>query len=82
MTNLWVGCYAKAMIRIQLGRLLGERQMKMLDLSRKTGIDKNALSNLYHQKVGGIRFDTLDKICHALNCGVGDLLEYVEEQTL
>ncbi len=51
--------------------------MKMLDLSRKTGIDKNTISNLYHGKVAGIRFDTLEKICVALNCQVGELLECV-----
>ncbi len=67
------------MIRIHLGRLIGERHMSMLDLARKTGIDKNTVSNLYHEKVVGIRFDTLDKICSALGCSVGELLERVDD---
>ena len=67
------------MIRIHLGRLLGERKMKMSELSRMTGISNNALSELYHEKTRGIQFDSLDKICKALRCAPGDLLEYVPE---
>ncbi len=63
-------------IRIHLGRLLGERKMKMAELSRQTGISKNALSDLYYEKVAAIRFETLEKICEVLGCTVGELLEY------
>jgi len=54
--------------------------MKMSELSRETGIAKNALSDLYHEKTKGIQFDTLQKICAALNCTVADLLEYVPDK--
>jgi putative transcriptional regulator len=63
-------------IRIHLSKLLGQRKMKMADLSRKTGISKNTLSTLYSEKVTMIKFETLEKICEALNCTVGELLEY------
>ena len=66
-------------IRIHLDRLLGERKMKMAELSRLTGINKNALSELYYEKVKAVRFETLDKICRALGCKIEDLLEYQEE---
>ncbi len=68
------------MIRIHLGRLLGERKMKMAKLSRLTGISKNALSVLYYEKTKGIQFDTLSKICAALHCTPADLLEYVPDE--
>ena len=68
------------MIRIHVGRLLGERKMKMSELSRETGIANNALSDLYHEKVKGVQFETLDKICKALNCSLFDLLEYVPDK--
>ena len=54
--------------------------MKMSELSRQTGIAKNSLSDLYHEKVKGVQFETLDKICHALNCSIADLLEYVPDK--
>ncbi|GHO85223.1 hypothetical protein KSZ_32290 [Dictyobacter formicarum] len=53
--------------------------MKMAELSRKTGISKNALSLLYYEKTDSIRFETLAKLCDALNCQVSDLLEYIPE---
>ena len=52
--------------------------MKMAELARQTGISKNALSKLYYEKAQMIAFDTLDKICSALGCSVGELLERVE----
>ncbi len=50
--------------------------MKMAELSRTTGISKNALSDVYYEQVKAIRFDTLEKICAALQCTVGELIEY------
>ena len=65
--------------RIHLGRLLGERKMRMAELSRRTGISKNALSEVYYEKVKAIRFDTLEKLCEALQCTVGEFIEYQPE---
>ncbi len=67
------------MIRIHLGRLLGERKMKMAELSRLTGMSHNALSDLYYERTKGIQFETLSKICKALQCQPADLLEYVPD---
>ncbi len=63
-------------VRIHLGRLLGERKMKMAELSRRTGISKNSLSDVYYEKVKAVRLDTLEKICEVLGCTVGELIEY------
>jgi putative transcriptional regulator len=67
------------MIKIHLGRLLGERKMKMAELSQQTGISKNALSDLYYEKTDRIRFETLNKLCQALHCSLCDLLEYLPD---
>ncbi len=66
-------------IKIHLGRLLGERRLRASEVSRKTGINKNTLSSLYNEKVSGIRFDTLEKLCKFLNCFIGDLIEYIPD---
>jgi len=50
--------------------------MRMAELSRQTGISKNALSELYYERVKAIRLETLEKICSVLGCTVGDLIEY------
>ncbi len=67
-------------IRIYLGRLLGERRLRASEVSRKTGINKNTLSSLYNEKVSGIRFDTLERLCKFLNCSIGDLIEYIPDE--
>ena len=54
--------------------------MKMSELSRQTEIAKKSLSDLYHEKVKGVQFETLDKICKTLNCNISDVLEYVADE--
>ena len=67
------------MITVHLGRLLGERKLRMADVCRRTGISKKTHSLLYQEKSCGIRFDTLTKLCTALDCSVGDILEATSE---
>ncbi len=64
------------MIRIHLSRLLGERKMKIADLSRQTNINPHALADLYYERAKAVYFDTLEKICEALGCTIGELIEY------
>jgi putative transcriptional regulator len=66
-------------IRVRLSRVLGEKRIKAAELSRRTGVSKYALHKLYHEKNKGIEFVTLEKLCQALDCSVGDLLEYVPD---
>lgn len=65
------------MIRSHLGRLLGERRLKIADVSRETGIHRNALTLLYRDEASRIDVDTIDKLCAFFECRVGDLLEYI-----
>ena len=53
--------------------------MKVADLSRKTGISRFALYEIYHERTKSIEFETLAKLCQALQCSVGQLLEYVPD---
>jgi len=67
------------MIRIRLDYVLLDNRMKLKELAEATGIAVNNLSVLKTNKARAIRFSTLEKLCKALNCTPGDLLEYVEE---
>jgi putative transcriptional regulator len=67
-------------VRIHLGKLLGERKMKVAELSRATGISPHPLADIYHEKVTQIRLDTLEKLCAVLQCSIGELLEYVPDK--
>lgn len=70
--------YNKNMIKNNLSRILGEQRLKMSDLCRISGLSRSAVERLYHDKTGGIDFDTLDKLCKALECTPNDLFEYIE----
>ncbi|HIG0360374.1 helix-turn-helix domain-containing protein [Clostridium botulinum] len=65
------------MIRIHLSRLLGEKRWTQADLSRKTGIRPNTISEIYHELNERINLNHIDKICEVLECDISDLLEFV-----
>ena len=66
-------------IRLKLDVMMARRKMSLTELSEKVGITMANMSILKTGKAKAIRFQTLDKICEALHCQPGDLLEYVEE---
>lgn len=67
-------------IRINVDVMLAKRKMSVTELSEKVGITMANISILKNGKAKAIRIDTLDKICKALNCQPGDVLEYVPDE--
>ena len=63
-------------IRVRLGVMLAERNVKSKDLAEYVGITEANLSLLKQGKVKGVRFETMERICQFLNCQPGDLLRY------
>ena len=70
------------MILCNLPVLLAERRMKVADLIRMTGISKSTMHKIYNEQTSRIDFETMDKICEALNIEVGDLFTYVPNESL
>ena len=66
-------------IEIRLDVMMAKKKMSLTDLSERIGISMTNLSLLKTGKVKGIRFSTLDAICHELECQPGDILEYLAE---
>lgn len=64
------------MIQITLDFMLLKRKMSSKELAEKIGITPANLSILKTGKAHGIRFETLNKICEALDCQPGDILKY------
>ena len=64
-------------IVVRLDVMLARRKTTSRDLARIVGITEQNLSLLKSGKVKGIRFETLARICAALDCQPGDLLEAV-----
>ena len=63
-------------IVVRLDVMLALRKMRSKDLAAHVGITEQNVSLLKSGKVKGVRFDTLERICEALDCQPGDLLEY------
>ena len=64
---------------VRLDVMLALRKIKARDLAARIGITEQNLSLLRTGKVKGIRFETLAKLCAALDCQPGDLLEFDAE---
>ncbi len=66
------------MIRFKLDRLMFENgKMKVPYLNEITGINKNTLYAIYNNSITRMDLSVLDRLCTALDCQPGDLLEYV-----
>ncbi len=63
-------------IVVRLDVMLAKNKMLSKDLAEQVGITVQNLSLLKTGQVRGVRFETLEAICKALNCQPGDLLEY------
>ncbi|MEM8553136.1 MAG: helix-turn-helix transcriptional regulator [Pseudomonadota bacterium] len=63
-------------IVVRLDVMLALRKMRSRELAQEVGITEANLSLLKSGKVKGVRFETLEKICAALDCQPGDILEY------
>ncbi len=65
-------------IVVTLDVMLARRKMRSRELAERIGITEANLSLLKSGKVRGMRFDTLARICAALQCQPGDLLAYAD----
>ncbi|HYP29375.1 MAG TPA: helix-turn-helix transcriptional regulator [Blastocatellia bacterium] len=64
------------MLKFRLGEILGEKGKSVYWLAKQTGMSQGAAWKLNAGQTTGIRFDTLDRICEALECQPGDLITH------
>ena len=63
----------------RLSRLMGERRVSIQELARQTGVSYSTLHDFYHDRLKRFDGEVLDRLCRALGCTVGDILEYVPD---
>lgn len=66
------------MIIVNIDVMLAKRKMSVTELADKVGITIANMSVLKTGKAKAIKFSTLDRICEALRCQPGDILEHAE----
>ena len=65
-------------IIINIDVMLAKRKMSVTELSERVCITMANISILKNGKAKAIKLSTLNRICRALDCQPGDILEYVE----
>ncbi len=68
------------MIIINIDVMLARRKMSVTELSNRVGITMANISVLKNGRAKAIRVETLDRICAALECQPGDILEWRPEE--
>jgi len=59
--------------------LLAKRHMTQKQLAERTGVRYDTISKISLGTISRIPVDVLDKICAALSCQPGDLMEHIHE---
>lgn len=66
-------------VRIKFDELLFKHGIRVPQAVEMTGLNRNTLYGLTTKRYNRIDLETLDKICKAFNCGITDIIEYVED---
>jgi putative transcriptional regulator len=54
---------------------MGEKKLKIADVSRDTGINRGTVTRLYQETAVRVEFEVLETLCRYLKCEISDLLE-------
>lgn len=69
-------------IVVRLDRMMSERKISSTELAEAIGTTTVNLSRIKNGHIRGIRFNTLEHLCRALDCTPGDLLEIMSEEEM
>lgn len=61
----------------KLWKILIDKEMKKKDLQEAAGVSWASISKL--SKNENVSMDVLGKICTALDCNIGDIVEFIKE---
>lgn len=67
------------MVKCHLSKIMGERKLKVAELSRETGINKNTLHRMYKETASRIELDVIEALCRYLEINISDLYEITDE---
>lgn len=57
--------------------MMGERKMKVMDVVRATGLNRNTVTLLYKEEAQRVDLDAVEKLCRLFDCEIGDMFEIV-----
>ena len=66
-------------VKCNLSTLMGIKKLNIQDVCDKTGLARNTVAFLYHEKVKRIDYETINKLCGLFECDTQKLLEYIPD---
>jgi len=67
------------MIKNNVSSLIGAKRLTVAETARIAGVKYNTVQNLYFDNTKGIEFETMNKLCFALDCTPGDMFTYTPD---
>ncbi|MGI2040454.1 helix-turn-helix domain-containing protein [Shewanella frigidimarina] len=67
------------MIKCHFSRIIGDKKLKVSEVARDTGINKNTLHRLYNETATRIELEMIETLCRYLDVEIGELLEIKED---
>jgi len=77
----------KSRLKLLMNKRNGERisagqpELTIRQLAADAGVPPSVVSGLTSGRAQQVHFRTLDRLCRALDCTPGDILEYVPDQS-
>lgn len=62
----------------KLWKRMIDQNLNKTQLKEKAGISTNAVAKL--GKNEAVSMDTIEKVCRALHCNIGDVMEFIDEE--
>lgn len=66
------------MLKCNLSAILGEQKLKVAEVARDTGINKNTLHRLYNETATRVELEVIEKLCKFLDVRIENLFEIVD----
>jgi putative transcriptional regulator len=60
--------------------MMGERKLKIADITRELGINRGTLTRLYYETAERVDLAAVSALCAYFDCQIGDLLEFVHDE--
>lgn len=67
-------------IRINLAEIIKDRQISKNMLSHRAEMQRTQINNYCNNKISRLDIDVLARLCTALNCEIGELLEFIPSE--
>jgi putative transcriptional regulator len=68
------------MVKCYLSSIMGDKKLKVSEISRDTGINKNTLHRLYNETATRVDLEMVEQLCRYLNIKMSDLFEIIDEE--